>query len=212
MGPRNQPKRTRIRTAQLLALAVVATAVSVVVPVAPASADPSAADWLKLRMCESSNNYQIDTGNNHYGAYQFDLATWHGVGGLGYPYLARPADQDARALILYRQRGWQPWQCATIVGLHDDHDARRYSELPVAGPAKTAPPYPGTRAYHIGDNNTTIKAFQNEMHLRGFAPVGTGGFGPITQAMVIRLQQRNGLVANGSLGTTTWNRAWTGWY
>jgi resuscitation-promoting factor RpfA len=298
MGPRNQPKRTRIRTAQLLALALVATAVSVVVPVAPASADPSAADWLKLRMCESSNNYQIDTGNNHYGAYQFDLATWHGVGGLGYPYLARPADQDARALILYRQRGWQPWQCATIVGLHDDHDARsgrisdiklppplapafpgtrayhigdnnttiksfqaqmhtrgwapigtggfgpvtevmvkrlqqlngivangslgtttwhaawtgRYSELPVAGPAKTAPPYPGTRAYHIGDNNTTIKAFQNEMHLRGFAPVGTGGFGPITQAMVIRLQQRNGLVANGSLGTTTWNRAWTGWY
>ena len=30
----------------------------------------------QLRMCESSGNYAINTGNGFYGAYQFDLGTW----------------------------------------------------------------------------------------------------------------------------------------
>ena len=40
----------------------------------PASADPSADDWYQLRMCESTNRYDINTGNGYYGAYQFDLS------------------------------------------------------------------------------------------------------------------------------------------
>src|ERR671926_1941073 len=68
---------------------------SVVVPVSSASADPSAHTWYRLRMCESSNNYSIDTGNDHYGAYQFDLPTWRSVGGRGYPNRAPKAEQDA---------------------------------------------------------------------------------------------------------------------
>ena len=35
-----------------------------------------------------------------------------------------PAEQDYRALILYRNRGWEPWTCATLVGLSEDSDAR----------------------------------------------------------------------------------------
>ncbi|MEO9137611.1 MAG: transglycosylase family protein, partial [Jatrophihabitans sp.] len=45
----------------------------VVSPGTSASADPSSNDWYRLRMCESSNNYSINTGNAHYGAYQFDV-------------------------------------------------------------------------------------------------------------------------------------------
>ena len=89
-----------------------------------AAADPSAHTWYRLRMCESSNNYAINTGNGYYGAYQFDLSTWRSVGGAGYPNQASPAEQDARALILYRERGWQPWTCAGILGLREDSDAR----------------------------------------------------------------------------------------
>ena len=58
--------------------------------------------------------------SDHSGAYQFDLPTWRSVGGKGYPNLASRAEQDARALILYRTRGWQPWQCASILGLRED--------------------------------------------------------------------------------------------
>jgi uncharacterized protein YabE (DUF348 family) len=54
------------------------------------------ASWLyKLRMCESHGNYQINTGNGYYGAYQFSLSTWQRIGYSGYPNEAPPAVQDA---------------------------------------------------------------------------------------------------------------------
>lgn len=57
--------------------------------------------WLyKLRMCESGGNYQTNTGNGYYGAYQFSQSTWDRVARqrLGIPYaradLAPPEVQD----------------------------------------------------------------------------------------------------------------------
>lgn len=36
--------------------------------------------WLyKLRMCESGGNYQTNTGNGYYGAYQFSQSTWNRI-------------------------------------------------------------------------------------------------------------------------------------
>lgn len=72
-------------------------------------AGPSPEAWAALRRCESGGNYQINTGNGYFGAYQFDLTTWRGVGGRGYPHEATPAEQDRRALILWRLRGADPW-------------------------------------------------------------------------------------------------------
>jgi hypothetical protein len=102
-------------------MAVLSVAVSglLLLAAAPAAADPSAADWLKLRSCESGNRYDLNSGNGEYGAYQFTLRTWHGLGGIGYPHRAAPSDQDAKALALWRQRGWQPWShCAGKSRLH----------------------------------------------------------------------------------------------
>jgi resuscitation-promoting factor RpfA len=211
-----------LRRIVVAALGVVATTAAVLVlPATNASADPSANSWYRLRMCESSNNYKINTGNAHYGAYQFDLSTWRSVGGTGYPQQASPAEQDARALILYRERGWQPWQCAGIVGLREDRDARsgRTSDIKVprssassAGSSSAIPAFPGSRWYHPGDWNSSIKRFQDQMHKRGFFPLGTGEYGPNTLAMVKRLQSLNGLVPNGYIGPNTWRLAWTGKY
>ena len=61
-------------------------------------------------MCESSGNYAINTGNGFYGAYQFDLGTWHALGYSGYPNQA--------AMTLHAQRGWSPWPgCSARLGL-----------------------------------------------------------------------------------------------
>lgn len=65
--------------------------------------------WARLRQCESGGNYQTNTGNGFYGAYQFDLQTWQSVGGSGLPSDAPPEEQDARARALYARRGAQPW-------------------------------------------------------------------------------------------------------
>ena len=71
--------------------------------------EPTAEQWRKLRFCESTETYNIDTGNTFYGAYQFTWDTWQTVGGSGNPALAPAAEQDARARLLYAQRGSQPW-------------------------------------------------------------------------------------------------------
>ena len=216
---RHAGRKRRIAVAAVGVAAGVAGVLAL--PTVSASADPSANAWYRLRMCESSNNYAINTGNGHYGAYQFDLSTWRSVGGSGYPNHASPAEQDARALILYRQRGWQPWQCAGIVGLREDPDARsgRISDIKVprsggsaGGSSSGVPAFPGPRWYHFGDRNASIKRFQDQMHARGFFPVGTGEYGPNTLAMVKRLQSLNGLVPNGEIGPNTWRLAWTGKY
>ncbi len=67
----------------------------------------------RLRICESGNNYHLDTGNGYYGAYQFAERTWRGLGFRGRPDRARPLIQDRAARKLHSQRGWAAWpSCA----------------------------------------------------------------------------------------------------
>lgn len=209
--------RSLRRGATTLATAAAVAGGVVLVPTA-AHADPSASDWLRLRQCESSNNYKTNTGNGYYGAYQFSLGTWQSVGGSGYPSNASVGEQDARALILYRERGWQPWTCAQILGLKEDADARsgRISDIKVPvtpPPPSTIPSFTGgTRGWIYGDNNASIQTFQNEVHARGYFPAGTGQFGPLTLAMVKRLQTLNHHAATGVIDAATWTLAWKGVY
>ena len=71
---------------------------------------PSDEQWAALRQCESSGNYQaVSRSGTYRGAYQFDRATWAGLGGTGDPAAAPPVEQDARAKLLYSQRGTRPW-------------------------------------------------------------------------------------------------------
>ena len=80
-------------------------------------APPSPAAFAALRQCESSDNYQDNTGNGYYGAYQFSLSTWHGLGFGGLPSNAPPSEQDLAAQIEQRG-GWYAWpECALVLGL-----------------------------------------------------------------------------------------------
>ena len=77
---------------------------------APANYAAGAGGWAaRVRQLESGGNYSTNTGNGYYGAYQFNLGTWQGVGGTGLPSNASPAEQDMRAQMLYNQRGCSPW-------------------------------------------------------------------------------------------------------
>ena len=65
--------------------------------------------WAALRHCESGGNYADNTGNGYYGAYQFSLGTWHGLGFSGLPSNAPPAVQDQAAQELQARSGWGQW-------------------------------------------------------------------------------------------------------
>jgi hypothetical protein len=71
-------------------------------------------DWACIRAHESNDNYGVGGG----GAYQFELGTWEGLTGLPNPAQDYPpAVQDAAALKLYSERGWEPWSTRYVCGL-----------------------------------------------------------------------------------------------
>jgi peptidoglycan hydrolase-like protein with peptidoglycan-binding domain len=223
-----------IRRLVILVLLPVATSVLIVATggITTAGADPSSSQWNRLRGCESSGDYATNTGNGYYGAYQFNLSTWRSVGGRGYPNQASPAEQDRRALILYRMRGWQPWTCAGILGLRADSNAGsgRINDISIpAAPATSTPApaapaapspahsavprWPGTQYFSLGDHSAAIARWQTQMHIRGSLLVGAGGdFGSNTLAVVRRIQGQNSLPQTGILGPVTWRLAWIGTY
>jgi hypothetical protein len=64
----------------------------------------------RIAQCESGGNPRAVSPDGAYrGKYQFSRATWKAMGGDGDPAHASEAEQDRRALALYRTRGAAPW-------------------------------------------------------------------------------------------------------
>jgi len=91
----------------VVALGLFVSAVATAAPVG--ASEPLKVELHKLRICESGDNYRADTGNGYYGAYQFALATWHGLGMHGRPDHARPIAQNRAARMLHARDGWRAW-------------------------------------------------------------------------------------------------------
>ena len=64
----------------------------------------------RIAACESGGNpHAISPDGTYRGKYQFSRETWSAMGGHGDPARASEAEQDRRALALYRARGASPW-------------------------------------------------------------------------------------------------------
>lgn len=97
---------------------VTALTAAVALLVAPVSVDQARAHGgtrlHRVARCESGyggeHRPKLNTGNGHYGAYQFTLSSWRWVGGKGYPHHASMRQQTRRARILRdRQGGGDAW-------------------------------------------------------------------------------------------------------
>jgi peptidoglycan hydrolase-like protein with peptidoglycan-binding domain len=79
-----------------------------------ASGGDAGATLAKIARCESGGDPgAVSAGGTYRGKYQFDRTTWRQLGGSGDPAAAPEAEQDQRALALYRRRGTAPWpNCA----------------------------------------------------------------------------------------------------
>jgi nucleoid-associated protein YgaU len=105
--------RARTRTRAVLrggAVALGAGALGIGVLAAPASA--AGHDWTRVAQCESSGNWQVNTGNGYYGGLQFSSSTWLGYGGGQYAPradLATPAEQVAVAERVLGGQGVGAW-------------------------------------------------------------------------------------------------------
>ncbi len=95
--------------------------------------------WDHLALCESSGDWQINTGNGYYGGVQFLPESWAAVGGRDLPHQHTREEQIYRASLLWQIQGWEAWpQCARKLGLIVDPPPE-----PTATPAQpvsTEPP------------------------------------------------------------------------
>ncbi len=66
-------------------------------------------NWAALAGCESGGNPRAVNPAGYYGLYQFNVATWRGVGGSGLPHQASAGELTYRAKLLYKSRGRSPW-------------------------------------------------------------------------------------------------------
>lgn len=144
-----------------------------------ASVSPS--QLAALRQCESGGNYRINTGNGFYGAYQFDLSTWHGLGYSGLPSAASPATQDQAVRTLQAQRGWAPWPaCSKRLGLRGGP-----TSTAVAPSTRTHTVAPSTRTHTVAPSTRTHKVVRTPAPATHHAVSGIPAFDrTLTTALV----------------------------
>ena len=194
-----------------LALAFVATDAAALATSASAASD---ADFARLRTCESSGNYRANTGNGFYGAYQFDLGTWHGLGYAGRPSDAAPATQDAAAARLQASRGWSPWpSCARRLGLGAITVSRARALPPrLLASTAAAPAFPGhvLSTADVRSARGDVAQWQRRMRQRGWDLSVDGHFGPQSAGVATRFAAEKHLspAAKGTVDAAVWAAAW----
>ncbi|NLU71339.1 LysM peptidoglycan-binding domain-containing protein [Streptomyces sp. HNM0575] len=123
----NGRNRGPAKAARLAVLGGVASAaVALPMVTAPGAQAASTGTWEKVAECESSGNWQADTGNGHYGGLQFSDSSWKAAGGTKYAPRADQATKEqqiATAEKLLDRQGPGAWACAGQAGLSADDGA-----------------------------------------------------------------------------------------
>lgn len=84
----------------------------------PAPSGSVSANLDAIAQCESGGNPDAYNPAGYYGAFQFALPTWQGLGFTGDPRDYTYNEQKYAAIALYNQRGYAPWpHCARSLGL-----------------------------------------------------------------------------------------------
>lgn len=102
---------------------VAGAAVALPMVTAPGAQAASVSTWDKVAECESSGNWQANTGNGHYGGLQFSNSSWKAAGGTKYAPRADQATKEQQittAEKLLDQQGPGAWACAGEAGLSSD--------------------------------------------------------------------------------------------
>jgi hypothetical protein len=83
---------------------------------APSASPQSNATWDRLAKCESTNNWDADTGNGFKGGLQFTDSTWKAFGGKKYAAQADDASREEQIAVAKKvqaEQGWKAWPTCT---------------------------------------------------------------------------------------------------
>jgi murein DD-endopeptidase MepM/ murein hydrolase activator NlpD len=123
MAVRGRHRRYQPNRINRASLTVTAGGAGMVVPLVGAGT-AQAADvdtWNKVAACESSNDWNINTGNGYYGGLQFTQSTWEAFGGTRYAPRADLATKDQQIAVAEKVldgQGPEAWPvCSDRAGL-----------------------------------------------------------------------------------------------
>jgi LysM repeat protein len=130
------------RRAAAVVAATVGAAAAVTALAAPAEAAGKYAVWDRVAKCESTNNWDINTGNGFYGGLQFSDSTWDSHGGEKYAGRADKAsrlEQIEVARRVLKSQGPGAWPvCSDKAGLTKKNGHATSAKLPAkAGDERT---------------------------------------------------------------------------
>jgi|SRR6185436_9527633 len=141
--------RTIARTA--LAGAVAGAPLLAAAPAANAAPDSV---WDRVAQCESSGNWNINTGNGFFGGLQFTSSTWRAFGGAQFATAANQATREQQIIVAERVlagQGWGAWPvCSRKAGATGQPVTLR-ATAPAAPKPRAAAPKPATVAPALGD-------------------------------------------------------------
>ncbi|BBG01083.1 MULTISPECIES: transglycosylase family protein [Pseudonocardia] len=116
-GRHRKPTATGRHAARIGALTAMAAAPLGIVGTAVAAPSVESTDtWDELAHCESTGDWNADTGNGFTGGLQFTPSTWEEFGGTRYASSADEAsksEQIAVAKKVQDQQGWKAWPACT---------------------------------------------------------------------------------------------------
>ncbi|MEV7726363.1 transglycosylase family protein [Streptomyces sp. NPDC087917] len=145
MGVRGRHRRYQPSSINRASLVVTAGGAGIALPLVGAGvADAASIDtWNKVATCESTNNWQINSGNGYYGGLQFSQSTWRAFGGTAFAARAdqaTKAQQIAVAEKVLKGQGPQAWPvCGPQSGLSRSGPA---PAVDTKTPATTSPKVP----------------------------------------------------------------------
>ncbi|GAA3308873.1 hypothetical protein GCM10020295_72050 [Streptomyces cinereospinus] len=137
MAVRGRHRRYQPNRINRASLTVTAGGAGMALPFVGAGAAHAAdvGTWDKVAACESTNDWNINTGNGYYGGLQFSQSTWEAYGGTAYAARADLATKDQQIAVAEKVldgQGPGAWPvCSQRAGL------TRGGESPDIRPART---------------------------------------------------------------------------
>ncbi|MGW0822842.1 transglycosylase family protein [Streptomyces sp. NPDC002845] len=114
--------------------------------------------WNKVAACESSNDWNINTGNGYYGGLQFSQSTWEAYGGTGYAQRADLATKDQQIAIaekVLKGQGPGAWPvCSVRAGLTPGGDT---PDINPSGTSQSTPASTPTSTSTQGAPKRTVR-------------------------------------------------------
>ncbi|MGW0610665.1 transglycosylase family protein [Streptomyces sp. NPDC002788] len=142
--------------------------------------------WNKVAACESSNNWNINTGNGFYGGLQFTQSTWESYGGRAYAARADLATKDQQIAVAEKVldgQGPGAWPtCSVRAGLTrgggepdirpatertKQKDDKKKTSIEDVRPQSTPQSRAGSAEMYIVVHGDTLSAIASEQEVRG---------------------------------------------